>query len=323
MSWVQEAIAAAKAGRRVVLVTVVAAEGSSPREAGAKMLVFEDQFLGTIGGGGLEMRVLEEARRFAAREGIFLFEDIPLGPDLGQCCGGFVHLVYERISRGDLGWLKSWQSAEAGLAQGELRSAFGDEPSKIWREVAVDVSRTRFDSKKGVLIESVRRQRQPVWIFGSGHVGGALAPVLAELDFDVTVVDDRKEWLEKIDRDDVTRIFSLVPEGEVSRVPSSAFVIAMTPTHGLDFDICAAALAREDLPYVGMIGSKSKRVQALRHFKAQNISEASLARFVSPIGLEGLRDKRPAAIAVSVGVQLLRFEQVQSAKSETLIGEET
>lgn len=314
MSWVEHAIKAAKALEPAVLVTVIAAEGSSPREAGAKMLVLKDAFVGTIGGGGLELRVLETARGFFEKDVSPQFEDIPLGPDLGQCCGGFVHLVYEKIGRGDLGWLWNWLRAEQGIAPGVLTTRFGEGGGKEWRAQPVETPSTHFDKQKCVLTEEVRRERLPVWIFGAGHVGLAVASVLATLDFEVTVVDERQEWLDKLDTAKTNPLFSLVPEGEVARVPTGGYVLVMTPTHALDFDICAAALARDDLPYVGMIGSRSKRAQALRYFASQNIPEAAIERFVSPIGLTGLRDKRPAAIAVSVAAQLLQFN-LQMAES--------
>ncbi|TNE38907.1 MAG: xanthine dehydrogenase accessory protein XdhC [Alphaproteobacteria bacterium] len=307
MSWVDAAIKAAKALEPAVLVTVIAAEGSSPRETGAKMLVLKDRFVGTIGGGGLELRVLETARGFFEKDVSPQFEDIPLGPDLGQCCGGFVHLVYEKIGRGSLGWLWDWLRAEQGISPGVLVSRFEDGGSKEWRAQPVEVSSTHFDAKTRVLTEEVRRERLPVWIFGAGHVGQAVASVLATLDYEVTVVDEREEWLGRLDASKVTPLFSLVPEGDVARIPAGGTVLVMTPTHALDFDICAAALARDDLPFVGMIGSRSKRAQALRYFASQNIPEAALKRFFSPIGLSGLRDKRPAAIAVSVAAQLLQF----------------
>lgn len=86
-----------------VLVRVHETAGSVPREAGAWMAVFASGIVGTIGGGHLELQAIEEARRRlsatgGAGEPVLRY---PLGPSLGQCCGGVVHLRYERVSAAD------------------------------------------------------------------------------------------------------------------------------------------------------------------------------------------------------------------------------
>ncbi len=81
----------------VVLVSVDSIVGSTPREAGAKMLVTPGFFYGTIGGGNLEYQALEIARNLlhtGAEGGLRRF---PLGAGLGQCCGGLVNLMFERL----------------------------------------------------------------------------------------------------------------------------------------------------------------------------------------------------------------------------------
>src|SRR5207245_2420444 len=86
--------------RPIAVVTVVAVSGSTPRELGAKMLVREDgRFLGTIGGGQLEHRVLEDARGCLAR-GETKTLRYPLGAKAGQCCGGVMDLLVETLNTG-------------------------------------------------------------------------------------------------------------------------------------------------------------------------------------------------------------------------------
>ncbi|MEZ5714807.1 MAG: XdhC family protein [Paracoccaceae bacterium] len=83
----------------VVRVRIAAVAGSSPREVGAEMLVSHTGEYGTIGGGQLEYMALDEARRLLAggveRAGM----DVPLGPEIGQCCGGRVRLDLQRLDR--------------------------------------------------------------------------------------------------------------------------------------------------------------------------------------------------------------------------------
>jgi xanthine dehydrogenase accessory factor len=84
----------------VVLVEVKAADGSTPREAGAWMLVAADRIFGTIGGGQLEFMAIDHARR-ALNSGADAEQmTIPLGPEIGQCCGGRVALGFERVDQG-------------------------------------------------------------------------------------------------------------------------------------------------------------------------------------------------------------------------------
>lgn len=89
------------AQEHAVLVTVDASEGSVPRESGAWMTVFARDFVGTIGGGHLELQAIEEARRRLAGGAGEPVLRYPLGPSLGQCCGGVVHLRYEALRAAD------------------------------------------------------------------------------------------------------------------------------------------------------------------------------------------------------------------------------
>ncbi len=88
--------------RKAVLVTLIEHSGSSPREPGAKMLVFEKgEFEGTIGGGNLEKVALEESEKLFQESGSSVFKKkIPLWALTGQCCGGTVELLFELVNDG-------------------------------------------------------------------------------------------------------------------------------------------------------------------------------------------------------------------------------
>jgi xanthine dehydrogenase accessory factor len=95
-AWLDALAAAERENQAAVLVTVLAAKGSTPREAGAKMVVSADGMAGTIGGGNLEYQCEAAARALlvAGAEGPST-RDFPLGPALGQCCGGHVTVLFE------------------------------------------------------------------------------------------------------------------------------------------------------------------------------------------------------------------------------------
>ncbi|MCT8267181.1 xanthine dehydrogenase accessory protein XdhC [Afifella sp. JA880] len=112
----QKMRAALDEGRPAILVEVGKAKGSTPREAGAAMLVTETDFAGTIGGGMLEYEALAEARRMLAGERGSDAREVPLGPDLGQCCGGRVGLSFRRVDRALAAEMEAREMAEREIS---------------------------------------------------------------------------------------------------------------------------------------------------------------------------------------------------------------
>ncbi|WP_233720137.1 xanthine dehydrogenase accessory protein XdhC [Jiella avicenniae] len=242
-----------------ILVTVETALGSTPREAGARMLVTADDVTGTIGGGRLEFGAIDTARRMIAAGEAKGACDVPLGPEIGQCCGGRVHLSFRRL--------------DAALLE----------------ELAKQVERAR-DALPAVII------------FGAGHTGRALAKALAPLPLAVSLVDSRPETLTDL-TGAVRTVAAAMPETAVEEAPAGAGYVVMTHDHSLDFLIAAAALARSDAAYVGMIGSATKRERFRRHLAGEG-REAEAARLTLPIGGSALRDKRPEVIAALTAAEI-------------------
>ena len=96
--WLEVLADCRRRGRAAVLVTVAAVRGSAPRDAGARMVVDPGQSWGTIGGGQLEHRAIVRARALLGEGEAALLQRVPLGASLGQCCGGVVHLLFERVA---------------------------------------------------------------------------------------------------------------------------------------------------------------------------------------------------------------------------------
>jgi xanthine dehydrogenase accessory factor len=88
-------------GRAAVVVEVTAHQGSVPRETGTRMLVAADEVLGTIGGGHLELKAIADARALLASGGAACTQRVALGPTLGQCCGGALHLAFRPLAEAD------------------------------------------------------------------------------------------------------------------------------------------------------------------------------------------------------------------------------
>lgn len=257
------------------LVTLAQARGSSPREAGARMVVRSDGFHGTIGGGALEWEALALARKaLFGGPGTRTRRDLSLGPDLGQCCGGRVTVEVEVFGPGD-------RPRAAALAA---------------QERAAD-------------------PRRHVLLFGAGHVGRALALALASLPFRLRWIDEREEAFPAAMPGDVEMVRTGAPETAVAGAPAGAVLLVLTHSHARDLAIVAAALERGDLPFVGLIGSATKRARFEKRLAAVGLGLEARARLVCPIGLPGIEGKEPGVIAASVAAQLLMLRADAAAES--------
>jgi len=134
--WVRQALARIASGGEAVLVTVLAIEGSTPREAGTKMLIWSGGQAGTIGGGALEYQATLQAHRMLdlGPQARFAIQDYPLGPLLAQCCGGRVRLLIERLDARDADWLGQLDRLRAAEQAYEIRTRIND--GRLFKSVA-------------------------------------------------------------------------------------------------------------------------------------------------------------------------------------------
>lgn len=309
-AWLGAALAAIDSDAPCVLVTVAEARGSTPREAGAKMLVRANDIVGSVGGGQLELLAIDCARQLlgtGARRPSLIRHS--LGPDLGQCCGGAVRLLLEPITAEDRAWLEEWRQRSGAAAPAILVTR--DDGSKIWTSAPVDrfASQVEAEGESWRVTEIVRRSARPLWIYGAGHVGRALVTVLAELDFDLTWLDSR---LGQFPADPPATVRTLVEPrlaATVDAAPAGCLFLVMTHSHQLDLEICDRILRRGDAAFLGLIGSATKKARFVSGLKARGHGQQALDRLVCPIGLAQIPGKQPMAIAVSVAAQLLTLPQ--------------
>lgn len=271
------------------LVSVVKAEGSVPREEGARMVVTRDGFHGTIGGGTLEWKALAEAQRLLDKRAQVKMLTQSLGPDLGQCCGGRVTLAIESFDT-------SSHAEARSLAAREAAGPF-----------------TLTNRLPGV-VENFGERRRAVIVFGAGHVGRALVLSLAPLPFDVTWVDPRPEAFPGAMPQNATG-FSGDPLEAVAAAPEGALVFIMSHSHALDLQIVDAALRNLKIVHVGVIGSATKRARFERRLREAGVDSARVEAMICPIGIGSIRSKLPAAIAVSVAAQLITLDEALSASA--------
>jgi xanthine dehydrogenase accessory factor len=281
------------------LVSVVETKGSSPREAGARMVVRPSGgFHGSIGGGELERQALEAAEvALSAGRGPASRRTVALGPELGQCCGGRVVWAIETFDARDAAALAVLRGAER---EGPFFTLARLTPEgRVERRLGQDAA------PEGGWRESFGEPTSPVWLYGAGHVGRALALALAPLPFAVRWIDPRPEAFPERTPPNVQPVVAADPPAELSQAPDGTLVVVMTHSHALDLAIVAEALSQGRFPYVGLIGSATKRARFVSQLHAAGLHEANVARLICPIGVPGVEGKEPAVIAAAVAAQLL------------------
>jgi xanthine dehydrogenase accessory factor len=132
---------------------------------------------------------------------------------------------------------------------------------------------------------------------------------LAPLPFKVTWIDPRPDAFPQYLPANVTAIHADDPAEVLAGMPDGAFVLAMTHSHPLDLAVMAAALADTRFPYVGVIGSKTKRARFTRQLAEAGIGRARVADMVCPIGVAAIHSKLPAVIAATTAVELLERDE--------------
>ena len=258
-----------------VLVSVVGGKGSVPRECGAWMAVGLHEQIGTIGGGHLEWEASRQCR--------------------------------ERLTQNLVGPSAEWtQTVALGPSLGQC---CGGVVSLRFEPVG--------SADRDALAQRLIEPAQPLALFGGGHVGRALVLALAPLPFRVRWIDSRDEVFPDELAADVETEHSDPVQAAVADLEPGSAVLIMSFSHAEDLDVVAACLERirraQDLPFVGLIGSKTKWASFRSRLRARDFSEAELGHITCPIGLPGITGKAPAVIAASVVAQLLMLDNRSSA----------
>lgn len=307
--WIGEALASARRGEALAMVTIVGAQGSTPREMGARMLVWPDRFTGTIGGGSLERQGLDQARKLLSQAGRrHALQDYPLGPLLGQCCGGHVRLLVERVDAESLAWLEPAAQAREPFA---LTARFED--GGMTR--AVEAEAPPSDSPR-VPIPEVRRVSETIRpalprlvMFGAGHVAQAVARAFAPLPFHLDWLASREDLRPEASGTRATILSENDLAQAIEAAPADTMFAIFTHSHDLDYWLTRAVLARGDFRYLGLIGSRTKRRRFEGRLREDGVTDAELTRLTCPIGIAELKSKAPAVIAIALAAELLKLTE--------------
>ncbi len=239
---------------QVAVCTVVNTKGSTPRQQGAKMLVYSNgDIFGSIGGGDLEKNVISNALKTIRQGRPELFKHDLLHQH-NMCCGGSVEIFIEPVM-----------------------------------------------------------QKNKLYIFGAGHTGHAMARHALSLDFEVVVVDDRKEYLDQISLEGINKLhlhysdaLPLLPMDE------QTYICIMTYSHPFDREILAFCI-RKPFAYLGMIGSRRKVEMTRKMFLEGGLAtEEDLNKVDMPMGID-IAAETPDEIAVSILAKMIAVRRkVQS-----------
>ncbi|MFJ3262013.1 xanthine dehydrogenase accessory protein XdhC [Pseudomonas sp. NPDC086581] len=248
MNWISALADLQQRAEASVLVTIIEERGSTPRNAGSKMVVSADKAYDTIGGGHLEFKAMAIAREMLQNhEREPKLERFSLGASLGQCCGGATVLLFEPMGQ-----------PQAHIA-----------------------------------------------VFGAGHVGRALVPLLASLPCKVRWIDSREAEFPGYIPEGVTRVINEEVIDEIDEMPAGSYFIVMTHNHALDLELTAKILERNDFTYFGLIGSDTKRAKFEHRLRDRGFTADTVQRMRCPMGISEVKGKLPVEIAVSIAGEVI------------------
>lgn len=253
-----------------VLVSVDSTQGSVPREAGAWMGVFADGgSVGTVGGGHLEFEAIQIAQHALAGEAIAALRRFALGPSLGQCCGGVVHLRFEPLAAGDTGSVRERLNAAADAQRLPVALFGGGHVGHaiVRALLPLPVRMHWIDSRDEVFPSDL-----PRWV--TTEHSAPVAAAVVEL-----------------------------------AAGSCVLIMSFSHAEDLDIVAACLQRQRErgDLRFIGLIGSKSKWASFRQRLEARGFEATDLARVTSPIGVAGVVGKEPEVIAAAVAAQLMQW----------------
>jgi xanthine dehydrogenase accessory factor len=334
-----------EAGERFALVSTLETQGSSPRHSGAAMLVKADgSIVGTVGGGALEARAISSGLEVleTGRSRVMGYELTNAdSAGLGMICGGQGMLLIEHVdpagdagkelwrtlldllSAGATGWLVTGVSdpGETGVI---VRRCLVDSRGAVTGDEVCPVSTLQALAHMGGALDGLTAGDRPgvyvqpvgvpgaAYVFGAGHCGKSLVPLLGMVGFRTVIIDDRAEFAspERFpDADEIVVPPSFESAFEGLPIDQHSYVVIMTRGHLFDRAVLAQAL-RTRAGYVGMIGSKKKIAETYRALLETGFTEQDLRRVHAPIGVD-IGAETPEEIAVSITAEIVRVRRAR------------
>lgn len=327
-------------GENVVLVSIVAHSGSTPRGAGARMMVGEDgKIKGTIGGGAVEYKAQHLAAEALMKKQSFI-KGFKLTKnqvaDLGMICGGDVIVYFQFIKGNDApnialvkkitelcdkdedSWIitditdeEAWSMGVYCHSEGiyGLNGLSGENVAPMLGNRSIVTTQ---QGKKYYTEPLTRAGR--VCIFGGGHISQELVPVLTHVGFRCLVMDDRSEFAckELFPQAESTITGDFDHISEYMQIHPTDYVVIMTRGHQFDYNVLSYALKTQAC-YIGVIGSAQKMKITSERLFEEGFTQKDLDRIYTPIGT-AIKAESPAEIAISIAGELICVRATHSGK---------
>jgi len=343
-------------GNMIVIATVVNTKGSTPQKIGSKLLIRKDgSTVGTLGGGCVEgdiwfesKTMLEENQNQESR-----YKDYTLNQELaeqeGLVCGGTMYFLLDKLepSTSNIDYLISLKDSLNGNCKGKavitlvnstndkskigLRKIFNfDGITNITKDNIFSQPKEIEDAINNRHNKSIKMDDGNEWyveiystpstllICGGGHIANSLAPLAYNLNFNVWITDDRKEFANSNRFPNAERIVNDLPENALKSLPVSENTYIIIATRGHRYDLVATqAAVNTDAKYIGLVGSMRKAILVFEELLKIGVSEKRIKSIRSPVGLD-LRGRSPDEIAVSIIAEMLMIREGGSGLPMTM-----
>jgi xanthine dehydrogenase accessory factor len=295
-------------GEPVMLLIVVDSSGSSPGRPGYKMAVSASgELCGSIGGGMMEVNLVEQAREVLSEPGAVATEfrnhtieqvhqkNSPHAS--GMICSGRQKVVRARLEAGDLGAVESIIDG-LRMSDGRVFTVTTD---------GVGVEPPEGGTQNGeILYRDNLGHADMLYIIGGGHCALALSELMSRLGFAISIFDDRPD-LNTIEKNEFADEITIIDEyeniGGMIVPDENAYVVVMTIGYASDA-VVMRKLIDHEFKYFGVLGSEAKMATLLRELKGEGIDADKIARIKTPIGLP-IKSRTPDEIAVSIAAEII------------------
>ena len=299
-----------------ILMIVVSSEGSTPSKAGTKMAVTsQGESFGTIGGGALECSLIKKAHSLMVTKSVmpvlcrFQHNLSKANDASGMTCGGKQTILLYRSHKTDIKLYRQFAEIYLNKTPGVISVTPNGFQLQLQQTLPQQTQFQLQSENDWLYQESVGFYKQ-AYLIGGGHVSLALSKILATLDFDITVIDERdnpdtlarNHYAHRKLRIPYQEIGNTIPEG------NQVFVFIMTHSHKADEKV-AEQLADKQVRYLGVLGSR-KKIGQLKANLAHRLPVESLRRIHGPMGLP-IKSHTPAEIAVSIAAELIQILNAQ------------
>ncbi len=282
--------------QRLILMVVIANEGSSPGRKGFKMVVSNSKMFGTIGGGIMEHKLVEYARNLLNQSTFRPFikhqihdKSAPTDQS-GMICSGQQTIAFYDLNIDNLAMIDSIVMKEKHSIQ--------------YTEKGINVNLHPTATHEWEFVESVSLPNR-VYIIGGGHVGLALSEVLSRLDFEIYILDHR-ENLNTMEANNFAHFRKTIAFESIEKeIPegNNIYVVIMSFGYRTD-EIIIRRLLNRRFKYIGMMGSKEKITTLYAHLLDDGFTQDQLDNVHSPIGID-IKSESAQEIAISVAAQLI------------------